>query len=265
MAQVNNYVEKMVRPAFYYYGGKSRICRDILEIAPPHKVYVEGFAGGLNVLLNKYRSDIEVVCDLNPEIINCYHVLVSSPKELAERVKATEVSKAIFQTARRAGNQGDELTRALNFLIAWRMSFAGMGMSCSITRGITNGWETLPHDLLIVARRLKGVSLLHRSAFDVIPEYDSPDTWFYLDPPYPGLTRVSTKVYNCEMNGLDHIRLLKLLKTLQGKVILSGYTHLLYDNELAEWDRVEIEIPLSCGFVKGKERDRRIEVLWIKR
>ncbi len=60
------------------------------------------------------------------------------------------------------------------------------------------------------------------------------------------------------MNEKDHADLLKLLKTLKGAVVLSGYPHPMYDKALKGWRRVEREA-LADGARK------RTEVLWIKK
>lgn len=260
---IDNFVAKRIRPAFSFYGGKTTICRRILQLAPPHTTYVEGFAGGLSVLLNKFRSDIEVVCDINKEAINFYHVLVATPEKVIEKVRQIKFGKLTFYAARAAKDKGDELTRAVNFLVRQRMSFSACGATWAEGEGKGYSWETLPHDLAIAARRLQGVKILLRSVFDVIPEYDSPETFYYLDPPYYQSTRVSLNVYTHEMPQMDHLRLLRLIRTLKGSVVLSGYAHHMYDKELEGWDKVEIDIAAFSSPLKGI-KSRRTEILWVK-
>lgn len=48
----------------------------------------------------------------------------------------------------------------------------------------------------------------HKPALDLIREFDSPDSFFYLDPPYLLNTR-SAKQYQHEMTEEDHIQLLE--------------------------------------------------------
>jgi DNA adenine methylase len=260
---INYYVDQKIRSALNYYGGKATLCRRILQLSPPHTTYVEGYAGGLSVLLNKFKSDIEVACDISPELINFYHVLVSTPERIIEKVHEIPFGKDTFYAARAAKNKGDELTRAVNFLIRQRMSYSGCGMTWAEGEGKEGSWETLPYDLPVVAHRLKDVKIVLRKAYDVIQEYDSPEAFFYLDPPYYRSTRVSPKVYVCEMSEMDHLRLLRLIRTLKGNVILSGYDHHMYNRELPGWDRVEIDIAAFSSPLKG-EKSRRTEVLWVK-
>lgn len=95
--------------------------------------------------------------------------------------------------------------------------------------------------LFEVAERLRGVQLECDDAFAVIGRYDSPETLFYLDPPYPSSTRGRWKstAYAVEMSDEDHRDLAGLLSTLEGMVILSGYDCPLYRELFGGWKRIE--------------------------
>jgi DNA adenine methylase len=260
-----DYTAQKIRSAISYYGGKGYLCRPILQMSPAHTTYVEPFAGGLSVLLNKFRSDVEVACDVNAELINFYHVLVDTPKLVIEQVKQIPFGRATFEAAKAAGDRGSGLDRAVNFLIRHRMSYAGIGKTWADDNGRNGVWRESPYYLEPVARRLQDVKILLGSAFDVIPEYDSPDTFFYLDPTYYGPTRVNSQMYDYEMSSFDHLRLLHLVKRLQGKVILSGYSSVLYDKELVTesgWERVEKHVALYSS--PRKKKVARTEVFWVK-
>jgi site-specific DNA-adenine methylase len=45
---------------------------------------------------------------------------------------------------------------------------------------------TNPEKYLRAAERLKDVSVLHQDYKKTIAQLDGPDTFFFLDPPYPG-------------------------------------------------------------------------------
>jgi site-specific DNA-adenine methylase len=57
-----------------YIGGKNRLSKQIIEIFPEHKTYVEAFAGGAQVLFHKEASKVEVLNDLDEEIVNFFRV-----------------------------------------------------------------------------------------------------------------------------------------------------------------------------------------------
>jgi DNA adenine methylase len=60
----------------------------------------------------------------------------------------------------------------------------------------------------------------------------------------------------------DHEQLLELLLSCHGTVVLSGYAATLYDQRLADWERVEI--PIANHSSQARKKTRRVEVLWIK-
>ena len=62
-----------------------------------------------------------------------------------------------------------------------------------------------------------------RATRGISQRYDSPNTLFYLDPPYVHETRTAKKVYKFEMSDRDHRELLETIRQVEGKVLLSGY------------------------------------------
>ena len=69
----------------------------------------------------------------------------------------------------------------------------------------------------------------------------------YCDPPYLHSTRSSERRYRFEYEAHDHIELLRLLKSLPCQVILSGYPSGLYDQELAGWRSLELQVMNQAG------------------
>ena len=41
-----------------YYGGKQRLCKQILSMMPPHKIYCEPYFGGGAVFFSKWPFNI---------------------------------------------------------------------------------------------------------------------------------------------------------------------------------------------------------------
>ena len=62
------------------------------------------------------------------------------------------------------------------------------------------------------------------------------------------------------MTEARHRELLDLLRSVKGKVILSGYPSALYDTALSFWNRHTLDLPNNAS--GGKKKDREIEVLW---
>ena len=104
--------------------------------------------------------------------------------------------------------------------------------------------------------RLKGVIIEKRPALEVIARQDSPQTLFYVDPPYLRETRGATSRYPHEMTDDDHMKLAEVLGEIEGMAILSGYASDLYEELYGDWRR-ETRLTRVVGAA------RREEVLWI--
>jgi len=103
------------------------------------------------------------------------------------------------------------------------------------------------------------VVLEHMDALDIIERHDSPETLFYLDPPYLHETRHhgSERCYAHEMDDDDHVRLIHKIRKISGHVVLSGYDNELYNDCLHGWKKsFKTGITDSGG--------KRTEVLWLK-
>ncbi|NGZ18009.1 DNA adenine methylase [Vibrio aestuarianus] len=75
------------------------------------------------------------------------------------------------------------------------------------------------------------------------------ETLVYCDPPYLPETRTSKERYNFEYTRADHIKLLKTIRDLPAKVIISGYPSKLYDEMLSDWNKKEFQV-MSRGGVR---------------
>jgi DNA adenine methylase len=112
--------------------------------------------------------------------------------------------------------------------------------------------------------RIRAVTIENRPALEVIAQQDSPETLFYVDPPYPQQTRSSIRcagdtkrAYACDMLEDDHRALAEVLHSVQGMVVLSGYGCDLYDRQLfAGWERHQRESMADAGVW-------RTEVVWL--
>lgn len=65
--------------------------------------------------------------------------------------------------------------------------------------------------------RLVNVIIENQDFAKLIPHYDRTETLFYLDPPY----YMKDKMYACDFDDSDHVRLRDLLLTVKGKCLIS--------------------------------------------
>lgn len=232
-----------------------------------HRIYVEPFGGAASVLLKKQRSYAEVYNDLDQDVVNFFQVLRSDrASELQNMLRLTPFARAEFEIAYQEVK--DPVERARRLVVRSFMGFGAnahnvdsySGFRASSNRsGSTpaHDWANYPDALPALIDRLKGVLIESRDAFELISKNDSPDTLFYVDPPYLKSTRGSPRHgYAFEMSDDDHCRLAALLQEVQGMVVLSGYPSELYTWLYPSWKRVE-----QTTFADGA--GERTECLWL--
>jgi DNA adenine methylase len=261
-----------------WHGGKHYLAREIVALMPAHLHYVEPYAGGLAVLFAKPCEGIsEVVNDLNGDLMNFWRVLQDRRAfaEFRRRIEATPFSETEWQDAQTqldqepAGNHKLGIDRAASFFVLCRQSMAGRCQDFApITRTRTrrgmneqsSAWLQSIASLPAVHDRLRRVVILRRPALEVLRTHDTPNTLFYLDPPYLPETRSSGVSERFDMTAEQHEELLDTIKGLQGKVMLSGYPSQLYDAKLAKWHCHEFELPNNAA--RDIIKRRMTECLW---
>lgn len=262
------------RPALKYHGSKWRIASWVISHFPAHRIYVEPFGGGASVLLRKPRSFAEVYNDLDEDVVNVFRVLREPRLAACLRMKLelTPWSRVEFLASHEEAR--DPVERARRTLVR---SFMAHGTpSRRIGRAAFRGrfyrrnttgaqdWAGWPAQVPAYVERLRGVVIECRPALEVIAQQDSPETLFYVDPPYPIDTRSSIRcdsdigrAYAHDMSDDAHRELGAALHQVEGAVVLSGYGCSLYDQELyPDWVKTEKET-IADKAVK------RTETLWM--
>lgn len=247
-----------------YPGAKWSISSWIIGFFPEHHSYLEPFFGSGAVLLNKDRSNIETINDLDQDVINLFDCIRKDPERLANEIYFTPYARAVYENTYNAEYGTDPYERAMQFLVRCNMVF---GHKTSVKVGWKNdvsgrekayaakNWVELPDVVLETAERLRGVQIECRPATELITRFNSSDVLIYCDPPYVLSTRAG-KQYQCEMTDDDHMELLDVLKKHRGPVLVSGYPSELYDRELADWHR-------ETNITRNQLAQQKQEVLWM--
>jgi DNA adenine methylase len=229
-----------VNSPFKWVGGKSRLRKQIVPLIPKHTCYVELFAGAAWVLFGKPPSDVEVLNDLDQELITFFRVVKEKPEELIASFEWELVSRSEFtRLAELPSDQLSDVQRAHRF---YYLIMAGWGGELNYPRfqtSITDGghgnrlFGALAHlrqRIEPVYQRLKTVIIENLDWQKCFERYDSPKTFFYLDPPYP---QNGCNYANNMRDWEAHHRLAQSLKSAQGKWMLSSYDipeiHALYE------------------------------------
>ena len=273
-----------------WYGGKGKLASKILPLLPTGKIYVEPFCGAASMYWHQNPPPpVVVLNDIDGELINLFRCLQSTEifPDLLHKVLWTPYSLDAFREALKMHKDASPMDRAWAFFVRQDQGFGGhansegdWGRVFTSSRGMAmkaNGWRGRMKLLNWWHDRLTSVQIDSRDALEVIAYWDSPDTIFYLDPPYALDTRVkgSRDVYSEEPDDNFHAKLVKLLLKIQGKAMLSGYATPIYEPLVdAGWERVDIKtVCHAAGRTRGSgiqgkgsalDRVPRIETLWIK-
>lgn len=219
-----------MRTPLTYYGGKQLLASQIVALMPPHRVYLEPFAGGAAVLFAKPRAERETINDLDERVVRFWRALRERPDDLAAAVASTPYSRREWQDSRVLPEDDVECARRL--LVEIDQSFSRSRSSWSVPcigdgrgRWQPGSWLNLPPKIMMAVERLRGVALEHGDALSMIPRWDLSDALIYCDPPYAGPLRTQpTKGYRHDDGAALWTRLVDvLLQVEHASVILSGY------------------------------------------
>ena len=181
---------------------------------------------------------------------------------------ATPFSEQQWEESEKRLRDEDPVVRAHAFFVRNRQSRQGlMADFATLSRNRVrrkmneqvSSWLTAIDGLPQIHERLKRVVILNRDALDVIHQQDSPNTLFYLDPPYVSSTRVAASAYQHEMSDQDHHQLVETILMCSGKVMLSGYPNPIYRRlESLGWSTFDFNVtkPSSSQTTKPKAIER---------
>lgn len=169
---------------FKRVGGKSKSKDLIISKIPEHRIYVEAFVGGGSVFFGKEPSEHEIINDLDKDIYNIYSDMKAVGSSMIGR--QFDPSREKFEKLK-VTNPNDKRDRLYRNLYISMMSYSGnrstyMGEKEELVKkdseiGLkykTDKWQV----------RLKDVHIENKDFKKVITKYDSPVTFFFLDPPY---------------------------------------------------------------------------------
>lgn len=244
--------------AISYIGGKSKIAPSLIIPNIPKNIetYVEPFSGQFWVFfkmnLDEYPNLKKVVYnDFNPLNYNMYLCLKNHQKLLqeCERLIVQEINKIptnpiceeqfnnfqseLFNTGFTINYPDYEVAAKYVYILTQVFSGANPEKSKFIDlKGkyhskFTSFKNKLKNEKW--QKMFESITNVENMDFeDVIKKYDTPNTYFYCDPPY---YRTENYYANHEFGLNSHQRLANVLKNIQGKFSLSYY----YFDNLSEW------------------------------
>lgn len=223
--------------AFPWFGGKYRLAPRLAQLLPQHKIYVEVFGGAASVLLAKRPSEIEAYNDRNGMLVNFFETVRKSPVQFLKRCEGLHYSRQLhYEWADQLeeefqGVELDNVERAVRTVYAITSGFAGdptkgWAYDRSGSKGGAGRWTNITERIAFLNARLRSVNIDNLDFRTCIKNWDSPDTVFFLDPPYLFTTTRSYYSFSWQ----DHKDLALLLRSLKGKFLL------IYDDSRALHD-----------------------------
>lgn len=210
----------------------------VLENAP-HRYYAEPFGGGASVLMAKRPAAVETYNDLDGALYEFFMTLADDAafEAFYRKVAVLPYSRQLYDECRATWQQQETRPeRVWRWFVVARMSFGGrfgasLGTGVTKSKGgmaeTTSEWRSILDILPAIHDRLTRVQIENAPALTIIERYDTPETLFYCDPPYPLDTRKAGG-YKHEMTVEDHAALVAALLKIKGKAALSCYDHAVY-------------------------------------
>jgi DNA adenine methylase len=241
-----------MRTPITYYGGKQLLAETIIKLIPPHKIYAEPFIGGAAVFFAKSAAEVEIINDINSEIVNFYEVLQRDFSALQSEIQISLHSRKMHKHAQVIYENPDMFDRVKRAWAIWMLASTSFGSMLNggfgydnngqSSQKLKNKRDTFTENLAI---RLQNVQIECCDALKIIHSRDTPETFFYCDPPYPDTDQGHYDGYSSD----DFRQLLETLSKIEGKFLLSSFRHntLKEYTEQYQWSQFEIKLnkPMS--------------------
>lgn len=219
--------------AFPYRGGKYHLAPKLVKLLPSHRIYVEVFGGAGNVLLTKPPSPIEVYNDRDGTLVNLFETVRSHPLLFLERCQFLLYSRELYASWSRQLDDNfqsadiDRIEAAVRTYYSMVSSFVGdptkgWAFDRSSPGGGKGGpmrWMSVWHKIGYLSDRLRHVAIDCLDFRDCIKNWDTEQTLFFCDPPYP--SSVSQGFYGHDFPWEDHAELARVLRNVKGKWLVT--------------------------------------------
>jgi DNA adenine methylase len=160
-------------------------------LIPKHTCYCEVFAGAAWLLFRKEESQVEILNDINSDLITLYRVVKNHLEEFIRYLKWLLVSREEFARFRETVPETlTDIQRAVRFYYLLRNGYGARLVNPAFSIGPTSpprlNLLRIEEELSMVHLRLARVYIENLSYDKLIPRFDRPETFFYIDPPYHG-------------------------------------------------------------------------------
>ena len=189
-------------------GGKSKLKLRLIEMFPKdYDTFVEPFVGAGNIFYSTPKVENEIINDKDKDMYIIHKGLQQNADYIDKNIPRT-FTRSRFEKSK-------DKSDVINTIYRYKSSFFAKGTSYNPSKE----GEKMHTDFSVYGPRLKGVKILNQDYSTVIKKYDSPKTFFYLDPPYESSTgKEGVSDYKDFVSPDD---VYKSLQGLKGKFMLS--------------------------------------------
>ncbi|MGC4129260.1 MAG: DNA adenine methylase [Bergeyella sp.] len=208
---------------------------------------------------------MEVLNDTNNLVVNFYQVIQSDFGILKLLVNRTPYSRKQLHHARfvsKYPHHFDSIKVAWAFRTLCNLGFSGtLGGGYKFTKYTNKAVKCFHNKKKAFAKfllnRLNNVDIESVDALAVIKSRDTPESFFYIDPPYIADTKVNQGHYS-GYTEKDYIALLGVLETIEGKFLLSNYPSDILDKYIRRnnWYALEKERKITADKNSGKRKSK---------
>lgn len=281
-----------------YVGSKAPYTSKIKALFDPTCTkYLEPFAGGAAIYYSNYNGKYEKegLNDRNPNIALLYMSLADGETRedtinailSIEKPDDEDIAKEQFRNAQRNMLKGYMKAKEVpkekraelckNIFIVYSQSFNCAGKSYSKQKSDAKYRIEIKRNLMNAVDRLKNhPAIFNADGIELIEKTkNQSETQMFVDWPYVGLYRSSSKLYNTEMASLyDHIRGAYAIADSQSAVVMCDYRSqykdvpTIYDAILGdEWHCFKLaDTYKHCEVVElGEHKNKAQEFVWTNR
>ena len=264
-----------------YIGGKNRMAKWIGNYIPNDiETYVEVFGGAFwvyvngqvhkkpilkNVIyndFNRYMTNLFACCRNPMEFLKSMDEIVAQDSELFYQFKTD-----VFENKNIKDIEIPDYDYGMKYAYIVTQIFSGLnpekGKFIDLKGKYSSKFDAFRRRLknpAVIEKLNKITNVENMDCEEVIKKYDSPKTYFYVDPPY-WKTENYYSLHDFDTD--DHKRLADVLKNIEGRFSLSYYDfeqlHDWFPEDEYEWELKDFVKPASAQ--KGRSQNKGTELL----
>ena len=229
-----------------YPGSKTAIVGEIQRVFDISQCtrFVDVFSGSGSVIIN-IHAGIEIYNDLNRDLFILFNSLKNNFSQLYRAADAVARDRKMFfdyydgRIVMDTGNP--DIEKAFSIFFNFNTGFGGMGNSYGKKdKSLFGTYRKNVSNLLKAESKIRKMKIENMDFREVIDKYNDPDTFFYLDPPYPGK---DWYVHNFLES--DFMELRNTLGSIKGKYLMN----------FNSTDKLPVKVFGKPSFVKEYENE----------